>query len=428
MTCRTILLAIGLTVSIATKALCHDHAVSRGRLVFAYADRAAIGVLDLDSADITHRFDVPSANPRLVLGHEGRYVYILTGDAQGTVRVLDAGLTFDAHGDHTDVEKGAVKLLDFALSGSRPSHVTGGGGWVAVFFDGQRGDQATAASSVPGKAIAIEVASLARAKPVTLQFETPGPQHGLAVPLGERTFAVSSPNPAYARFEANVGSRPLGMIIRGAGNARIAAAFDGSVKGNPSCLELHGHASMGKTHVFGCGGKDGVFILQKAGRSWKAVTRTYPDDRRVSTLRARESTRFAVGDYGSPGSYRALIRIHTQSAAPLSEADVFPIPGDQSVCQFAAAGERVVNLTPDGKMRIYQLAPEWKEIASFEAVAPFDCAFDAKEPRPWLAVLGDRAFVSDPKEKRIREFDLKALKQELDMPIDGAPGYLAKAD
>jgi hypothetical protein len=54
-------------------------------------------------------------------------------------------------------------------------------------------------------------------------------------------------------------------------------------------------------------------------------------------------------------------------------------------------------------------------------------AFDARQPRPWLAVLGERAFVSDPKERRIREFDLKTLKQGLDMPVDGAPGHLARA-
>jgi hypothetical protein len=427
---RALLLALGFTGVVATQTLAHDHAVSRGRLIFAYADRPAIGVLDLDSGDVTHRFDVPNANPRLVLEREGRYVFVLTGDEQGTVRVLDSGLRFESHGDHTDTEKGDVKLLDFAVNGSRPSHVTSAAGWVAVFFDGQRGDPTAPASLVRARAVAIDVASLSRAKPVSFVLQTPGPQHGLAVPLGAHVFALSAPNPAYARFEAKASSLPVGMIIRGAATTRPIAAFDGSMKGSASCPQLHGHAAIGEAHVFGCGGDDGsgVFIVQRVGRAWKAFQRAYPDNRRVSTLRAHERARYAVGNFGAVGNYRALIRIHTQSAAPLREADIFSIPADQPVCQFATVGERVVNLTTDGKLRIYRVAPEWGEIASFDAVAPFDCAFDAKEPKPSLAVLGDRVFVSDPKERRIREFDPKTLKQGLDLPIDGAPGHLATAD
>jgi hypothetical protein len=425
-----LLLACCIVCLLTTQAFAHDHAVLRGRLVFSYADRPAIGVFDLDSGDVTHRFDVPNPDPRMVLGSEGRYVYVLTGDSQGTVRILDVGLTFDSHGDHIDVEKGAVKLLDFAITGVRPSHVNSAPGWTVVFFDGRRGEQAEPSSSVSARAVAIDVASLARTKPVALELQTAGPQHGLAVPLGERIFAVSAPNPAYTRFEANSGSLPVGVILRAAGKSRPVMAFDGSTTGNPSCPQMHGHAAVGRTHVFGCGGERdaGILVLRKTGRSWKGAARAYPDSRRVSTLRAHDGARFAIGNYGTSGNYRALIRIALQSDATLREADVFAIPGDQGVCQFAVREDKVVNLTPDGKLRIYQFAPAWSELASFDAVAPFDCAFDAREPKPAIAVLGDRVFVSDPKQKRIREFDLKSLKQGLDLPIDGAPGHLAAAD
>ena len=414
----------------SAQAAAHEHAVLRGRLVFAYADRPAIGVLDLDSGDVTHRFDVPNPNPRLVLGREGRYVYVLTGDSQGTVRILDAGLTYDSHGDHVDVEKGAVKLLDFAVSGVRPSHVNSGTGWTVVFFDGRRGDQAEPSSSITARATAIDVTSLGRGKPVAFDLQTSGPQHGLAVPLGDRVFAVSTPNPAYARFEANIGSRPIGIIVRRADENRPLAAFDGSTKENPSCPQMHGHASVGQTHVFGCGGETdaGVLVLQRTGRAWKGSKRLYPDNRQTSTLRSHEGAPFAIGNYGASGSYQALIRIALQSNGPLRKDDVFAIPGNQSVCQFSVHREGVVNLTSDGKLRIYRFTPEWSERASFDAVAPFDCAYDAKEPKPTLAILGDRIFISDPKEKRIREYDLKTLKQGLDLMIDGTPGNLAAAD
>ncbi|MDQ8727163.1 hypothetical protein [Bradyrhizobium sp. LHD-71] len=408
------------------------HTVARGRLVFAYADRPVVGVLDLDSGEITHRFDVPRANPRMVLSDEGRYVFILTGDDHGTVRILDTGVTFTSHGDHVDAEKGPVKLLEFATTGTRPSHITVANGWATVFYDGQRNDKPQ--TSVPSKAGAIEIASLARAKPISVLLDTPGPQHGLAVALGDHKFAVTSPNPAYARLEPGAGSLPLGIIAREGNGKKPFATFDGSSKNQSSCPQLHGHASVGKTHLFGCAGSPdtaapgGMFVLQRQGRKWIGRSRAYPDGRRVSTLRASQEARFAVGNYGEAGKYVALIRIDAQSTAPLVPADVFAVPDDQPVCQFAAVGDRVINLNPDGKLRVYRAVPDWKAITSFDMIDAFDCAYDAKSTRPSLAVLGEHAFVSDPLGKRIREFNLRTLQEGLDLPIDGVPGNLAVGD
>ncbi len=108
-------------------------------------------------------------------------------------------------------------------------------------------------------------------------------------------------------------------------------------------------------------------------------------------------------------------------------ADILQVPGNQSACQFEVSsdGKRVANLTPDGKLRVYEMAPVWKEVASFDAVPSFDCAFDAKEPQPNLAVIGGSAFISDPANKRIREYHLDTLKQGLDMPVDGSPATIA---
>jgi hypothetical protein len=417
----------------ATDAVAHAEKISRGRLVFAYADRPAIGVLDLDTGDVTHRFEMPSPNPRLILSTEGRYVLIVTGDAAGTVRVLDTGVTSESHGDHIDIEKGEVKLLELAVTGTRPSHVVSANGWITVFYDGQRGEASTPSSAVPAKAVAVDVSSLTRTKPVVLQLDTPGPQHGLAFALGQRNFLVSSPNPAFARFEGGAGSLPPGISVRGDNGKKVIAAFDGSIPGQPSCSQLHGHAALDNAHLFGCAAAEGastggVFVLRRKSGKWLGSSRAYPDARRVSTLRTNDHARYVIGNFGNSGNYSSLIRIDPRSAGPLQHSDVFPIPGDQPVCQFAPIGERVVNLTADGTFRVYRVAPEWKEIASLEAVGAFNCAFDAKETRPSLAVLREQAFVSDPANKRIREFDLKTLKQGLDLPLDGVPGNLATSD
>lgn len=122
----------------------------------------------------------------------------------------------------------------------------------------------------------------------------------------------------------------------------------------------------------------------------------------------------------------ALLRIDP-SVATLTAADVFPIPDDQQVCQYELTndGRRIVNLTQDGKLRVYDIAPTWQQFATFDAVPAFDCAWDSTMPSPTVAVINNSAFVSDPENGRIREFHLNSLKQGLDIPVDGKPSAIA---
>ncbi|KAB0265479.1 hypothetical protein [Microvirga brassicacearum] len=153
---------------------------------------------------------------------------------------------------------------------------------------------------------------------------------------------------------------------------------------------------------------------------------SYPDDRRVSTIKARKEGQYLIANYANNGPYDALIRIDPK-AAELTSADVFQVPGGQAVCQFEAAshGKRVVNLTADGRLRVYDSAPEWKQVVQFDAVPAFDCASGARTPTPALTLVGESALVSDPVNKRIREYSLGSLHQGLDLPVDGLPANLA---
>ena len=172
----------------------------------------------------------------------------------------------------------------------------------------------------------------------------------------------------------------------------------------------------------------GPFRLYAAG-AYSGRKLGYPDERRVSALKARDSGRHLVGNYGLRAPYDALLRIDPEAKA-LKIEDVLAVPGGQAACQFELSGNgnRLANLTPDGKLRIYEIAPTWKELAAFEAVPAFDCAYGAKTPTPNLAVIGGNAFVSDPTNGRIREYHLDTLKQGLDMPVGGMPANLAGSD
>ncbi len=411
----------------AVAASAHDHATLRGRLVFADHEKPVVRVLDLDSGEVTHSFDVPKPNPSFASAEGGRFIVIKTGDEAGTIRFLDSGLRYESHGDHVDVDKGPVRLLDFAVKGDRPAHVVSRHGQIALFFDG---DRPWERKSEP-KAVLVDLKSLDGKSPVSETWPSPAPQHGIAIPLGGRQWLMSVPNVMYAKGEdRSASSRPDGFEIleRNKGWKRLAS-FNDPARTDASCKLFHGYAESKGRHVFGCndGVDGGVLVLARdaAGR-WTARKIAYPDERRVSAIKARTGARYAVANYGLRGPYNALLRIDPATAL-LSAPDVLPVPGGQPACQFDldAGGDRLANLTPDGKLRVYEIAPTWRELASFDAVPAFDCQYGAKSPTPSLGIVGNSAFVSDPTSGRIREFHLDTLKQGLDMPVGGMPANLA---
>lgn len=423
-------LALGSSLTVLVGAAwAHDHAVSRGRLVFADHERPKVSVLDLDSGEVTHSFDVPKPNPVLTMTEDGRYAVIKTGDDAGTVRFLDIGLTYESHGDHTDVEKGEVKLLDYTRSGDKPAHVVSENDWVAVFFDGHRPWER---ASEP-RAIFVRLDTLNKAKPTTRTWASPAPQHGIAFALGGDEWLVSTHNEPYAKGDQKASSRSNGFRVVKGDDWKVVASFDDLSDPQNSCKEFHGHASLNGVHAFGCAqGPDsdpkagGILVLGKTDGQWRARRVAYPDNRRTSTIKARDGGQYLIANYGNTGPYDALIRVDPKTIA-LKAEDIFQIPDGQAVCQFEVAsnGKRVANLTADGKLRIYDAAPAWKQVAHFDAVPAFDCAYGAKTPTPSLAIVGENVLVSDPVNKRIREYSLGSLQQGLDLPVEGTPANLA---
>jgi hypothetical protein len=409
----------------------HDHTVLRGRLVFADHEKPVVRVLDLDTGEVTHSFDLPKANPGFAGVEGGRYVAIKTGDEAGTIRFLDTGLIVESHGDHVDIDKSEVKLLDFAVTGDRPAHVVSAKGELALFYDGVRPWERKSEA----KAVLIPIRSLALKAPEVTIWPSPAPQHGIVIPLGGRQWLMSVPNPVYAKGEdRSASSRPDGFELLEGGDKgwKRLAHFNDSARADASCKLFHGYAASRGSHVFGCaeGMDGGMLVLSQGGKGrWSGRRIAYPDERRVSAIKAREGARYMVGNYGLKAPYDALLRIDPAAKAG-GAADVLPVPGGQAACQFelSGKGDRLVNLTPDGKLRVYEIAPSWRELASFDAVAGFDCQYGAKTPTPGLAVIGGSAFVSDPGNGRIREYHLDTLKQGLDLPVGGMPANLAGSD
>ncbi|MGO4815995.1 hypothetical protein AB4156_41550, partial [Cupriavidus sp. 2MCAB6] len=184
------------------------------------------------------------------------------------------------------VDKGPVRLLDFAVKGDRPAHVVSRHGQIALFFDG---DRPWERKSEP-KAVLVDLKSLDGKSPVSKIWPSPAPQHGIAIPLGRRQWLMSVPNAIYAKGEdRSASSRPDGFEIleRGKGWKRVAS-FNDPARTDASCKLFHGYAESKGRHVFGCndGVDGGVLVLARdtSGR-WTARKIAYPDERRVSAIK-----------------------------------------------------------------------------------------------------------------------------------------------
>ncbi len=432
-----ILLLSGTLPLVAGTALAHDHEVLRGRLLFADHEKSVVRVLDLDSGAVTDTIETTKPNVSLMPTNGGRFFVIRTGDEKGTVQFIDSGLFHERHEDHADIEKGPVKRLGLTLTGDNPAHVVSENGWVSVFYDGKR---PWLGKSEP-KVVSIKLDTFEQSEPLAVVWPSPAPQHGIAVPIGKDEWLMSISKESYAKAtseDKTITSRPNGFqILDRTKNWNSVATFNDPSDRSRFCKEYHGHASLNGTHVLGCNSKlgdsslsdGGLLMIEKdpAGR-WSSRKLDYPDERRASTIKGSGKGQYVVANYGGKAGapFAALLRIDPK-AKSLSMKDVFTIPEKRDVCQYEVTGDgkSVVNLTSDGKLRVYELAPEWKEMATFEAVMPFDCAWDAKTPSPSLTIVGNSAFVSDPDNGRIREFYLNGLKQGLDYSVGGKPTRIA---
>lgn len=111
---------------------------SAGRLALYGGDTSSIAMLDLDSETTLQRFALPGGDARLYASPDKRYAVAIQRD-DNKVSFIDSGLYTEDHVDHLHDYMEDPVLLDFALSGSRPTHYSAHEEHGVVFFDAQDG-------------------------------------------------------------------------------------------------------------------------------------------------------------------------------------------------------------------------------------------------------------------------------------------------
>ncbi len=96
------------------------------------------------------------------------------------------------------------------------------------------------------------------------------------------------------------------------------------------------------------------------------------------------------------------------------------LPATPLVIRFAEAGEVLLVLTADGQL--HALDPAFGSV--LRSIAVVD-ALEAGAPSPSMTVLGEHAYVADPRHAEIVEVHLDAFEVERRLSVPFAPGGVA---
>ncbi len=356
----------------------HDHGELAGvRLLVASLDGPELLVLDAADGDVLGRFTVPSLG-RVHQLPNAQFAAVTHRDAN-RVSFVHSGLSVVDHGDHMDLLQGSPYVLKTVNLGPQPTHFFARGNDIAVYNDGD-GSMAWLDARLLG---------------ISLDFvQVPGPaaDHGsLAVVDGY--LIGGGLGEAGVRVHDRVGSE--------------LASFDG-------CPGLHGQAVRGNAVAFGCA--DGVLVVSVDGEGGFSSVKIdnpsgSPERARVGTLAADPGSAMMVGNFG-PGI--ALIDPDGATLTPVA------LSAGPAGMRFADDGSTLVVLTLDG--HLHALDPMTGDVRASLAVLD---AWEAGQPRPAFALLGDHAFVTDPGHHSVWVVDLDNMEVETHFHLPFAPGSVA---
>lgn len=317
----------------------------------------------------------------------GRTVFAVQGK-NDTVSVISSGITFDDHGDHGDIDVTAAVLTGVEIKGTKPSHFVEHGGEFTLFFDGE------------GTArILDEKAALQDGTPLR-EVKTDAPHHGVAAAYGGFVL-LSEPN------KEKPDELPVGIRVVDDKGAQVGAIH--------ACPDLHGEAMSGKLMAFACA--TGL-LLVRDGESGPAIEHLpYPSSLpagKATTLLGGKGLQYFLGNYGAD----RLLLVDPSAKDAFRLIDLPTRRVHFAVDPLRPRFAYVV--TEDGQL--HQLDIVAGKIAqSLKLTDPYSMDGHWSDPRPRVAVAGDRIVVTDPLKGLLHLVDATSFTKAGDIAVAGKP-------
>ncbi|RWP41483.1 MAG: hypothetical protein EOR05_31115 [Mesorhizobium sp.] len=378
--------AIALLLSLSTSAA-HAEEVTAWHLFISDHADPKVTVIDAVNGGKLDTFQIKGP-ASLHRSESGRTVFAVQGSA-GVVTGIASGISFEDHGEHGDIDVEAPKLAGVEIAGEKPSHFVEHDGDFAVFFDGE------------GVARIISEKAVLEGKSDFREVKTDAPQHGVAVAYGSHVL-LSEPN------REKPDELPVGI--------RVADKAGAQVGGIHACPDLHGEASSGNILAFACA--TGLLVVTQGDGTPAIRHLPYADslpDGKTTTLIGGRGLQYFLGNYGAD----KVVLID-----PTLESDAFRLIGlPTRRVHFAVDPVRAkfaYVFTEDGQL--HQLDVVKGEIAnSLKLTDPYSMDGHWSDPRPRVAVAGDRIVVTDPLQGVLHLVDATSFEKTGDIAVKGKP-------
>lgn len=378
--------AIALLLSLSTSTANAEEVTAWRLFISDHADPKVTVVDAVDGGKLdTFQIEGPASLHR---SESGRTVFAVQGSA-GVVTGIASGISFEDHGEHGDIDVEAPKLAGVEITGKKPSHFVEHDGDFAAFFDGE------------GVARIISEKAVLEGKSDFREVKTDAPQHGAAVAYGSHVL-LSEPN------REKPDELPVGI--------RVADEAGAPIGGIHACPDLHGEASSGNILAFACA--TGLLVVSHGDGTPAIRHLPYADslpDGKTTTLIGGRGLQYLLGNYGAD----KVVLID-----PTVESDAFRLISlPTRRVHFAVDPVRAkfaYVFTEDGQL--HQLDVVRGEIAnSLRLTAPYSMDGHWSDPRPRVAVAGDRIVVTDPLQGKLHLVDAASFAKAGEIAVDGKP-------
>ncbi|WP_217438591.1 metallochaperone AztD [Fertoeibacter niger] len=381
------LLASAIPSLAVTPAFAQDHdAETHYRLFIGDHAEGMIRAVELDDGASAGTFAL-DMTPALTPSASGRTVFAVQGDA-GKVTVIDTGIAFEDHGDHSDLTVTEARLLPGEIAGNVPAHVVEGSGTIAIFDDGT------------GRVSLLAEADVLSGKLDPVMLQPGGPHHGLAAPMGD--YIVVSV-PGEAEDQPRVGLKVVDRQGQQIGDVM-------------ACPAVHGQAQSARVFAFGC--KDGVVIATPSAGAAPPVLQHIPTtdlgEGNVSTLKGGTALQFFLGNFGP----NAVVLFEPGRDARFRKIDLPTRRVDFALDPAHARNAYI--LTEDGQLHLLDVI-DGAITKSVQVTAPYSMDGHWRDPRPRLAVAGEHIAITDPLQGLVRLVGVDSFEEERTIPVEGVP-------
>jgi hypothetical protein len=390
---------------------------SLGRLAVLSAESADVTVFDLDDGDSLDSFSLVHGSNALNVSADYRFA-VIASRGQDYVGFIDGGLWREDHGDHLHDYKQGPVMSDFAMAGSRPTHVVKHDGQMAVFYDGD------AEAGIPAAVQVVTDSDISNQTSVLPALDYNINMHGVAEPRGEHLLATVRRDDAQSTSANKILPDQVGVYHLHDGEYELEQVLE------TDCPDLHGAAQNHEYVVFGC--SDGVLVAHQHDDEYEAakiINIDGLDGLRIGTLYGHEESESFIGiASGHGGGTAILVSVNPEENAMESlewQPDASPV-----AYAFSYDGEHFLVLDNAGYLNILS-AHEHDGHLHWELEGQVDITAEDVSTMPegmsfsmTVAQNGQYVYVADPIAQHVLQIHLQDMEIEGDIELDFAPAAI----